>query len=119
VRQALIILGVFLACVAAHAEEPPIILSPADLKAARNKIINNWNVAPALASECSLAMVVRIHVGADGTVETVTLLDPQPLAPSCEQAADSAKRAIWKSSPLPVSQGPADFDVNFDHTKIE
>ena len=116
-RKAVISIGVFLWCAGAQADET--ILSPADLEAVRHKIEGNWNTAPVSQSACSQVIVLRINLGAGGTVEEIKLLDPEPLPQSCHQAADSAKRAILISSPLPVPNGVEMLQMNFDPTKLQ
>jgi hypothetical protein len=65
-------------------------------------------------------MVVRVYLEGDGTVKEVKLLDPQPVPDVCQQAAESAKRAILISSPLPLPNGLNAFtlDMVFDHNKF-
>ena len=115
--KALIALGIFLWCTAAHAEESVEVLTPAKEQALRLKIESNWNV-PALEGNCLQPMTFRVHLGAGGTVEEVKLLDPEAMPQSCQQFADSAKRAILISSPLPVPEGLVMLQLNFDPTKI-
>ena len=88
--------------------------------ALRERIESNWNVGAAVTSDCSRAMVVRAYLEDDGTVKEVKLFDPQPLPDACQQAAESAKRAILISSPLPLPKGLNAFtlDLVFDHDKF-
>jgi hypothetical protein len=117
VRKALIT-GTFLWCAVARADETSTILTPSDLEVIRHKVEGNWNV-PLSDDACSEMMVFRIDLGTGGTVEEVKLLDPEPLPQVCQATADSAERAIWKSSPLPVPEGVVMLQLNFDPTKLQ
>lgn len=95
-------------------------LTPTEAEAIHDKIASNWNVAaePAITCEKTLSFDIRLE---QGVVKDVVLTDPKSLegADPCKAAADAAQRAIWKSSPLPVSAKATGLTLLFDASEFQ
>jgi hypothetical protein len=71
-----------------------------------------------VAEACPQRLAFRVHLQPDGTVQEVELVEPQPLSASCRPAAESARRAILKASPLQGTKGVDAIVVRFDYNSL-
>ena len=77
----------------------------------RQKIEGNWNVDVSALEACGAPVELLIHLSHDGSgkVTGVEILPGMPATDSCRRVAESARRAVFISSPLPL---PADSGLS-------
>jgi hypothetical protein len=108
-----LLLGVSAACSAlaqqSDSSQAPAVspLTDAEELDIRDQIERNWSLG-GLAEASDLENVVielRVFLGPNGRVIDVKTINDRPDIPSFRKAADSARRAVWISSPLKLPAG--------------
>lgn len=86
-----------------------------------DKVMGNWNIVAEAAAACKEPLTFKIRLGAGSSVEDVVLTDPvSPEAVErCRPLADSARRAILKSSPLAAPYDFTSITLTFDASEFQ
>ena len=107
----------------AYAQDAVLLreLTPTESKAISDKIASNWNIAADPANSCTKVLTFEIQFGMKGIVQDVVLIDPQSFeaADPCRSAVDNARRAILKSSPLPIFDDNGTLELKFDPSSMQ
>jgi len=107
--------------------DPTMPMSLSEKDAIKGQIIPNWNAPAGVKDAQTLVVRVRVELQQDGSVKTAVLADGQQARYNSDAqfraAADSAIRAVHKSSPLknlpPDKYGMwKEFELNFDPKDI-
>jgi hypothetical protein len=70
----------------------------------RQQIEARWNISDA-ARQCHKPIELRAHLGPDGTVTKVDILNDNETDPNCSEAAKAAQRAVLIASPIKLPSG--------------
>lgn len=80
----------------------------------RQAIVPNWNIDYAMAEACPKPFQLHVALKPGGIVQDVSLNGEPSGDTACKSLVESAKRAVLKSSPLPVPNDISAMDLNFD-----
>ena len=103
-------------------QQTEIKLSVTDINKIQNHVTKYWNVSYA-ASEVKLVITLKISTNVDGSIKSVKIYDKNLYQKDkfYRATADTARRAVLDSSPLPLPKGKEkkfenflfDFDTSF------
>ena len=103
-------------------QQTEIKLSVTDINKIQNHVTKYWNVSYA-ASEVKLVITLKISTNVDGSIKSVNIYDKNLYQKDkfYRATADTARRAVLDSSPLPLPKGKEkkfenflfDFDTSF------
>ena len=103
-------------------QQTEIKLSVTDINKIQNHVTKYWNVSYA-ASEVKMVITLKISTNVDGSVKSVKIYDKNLYQKDkfYRATADTARRAVLDSSPLPLPKGKEkkfenflfDFDTSF------
>ena len=103
-------------------KQTEIKLSVTDINKIQNHVTKYWNVSYA-ASEVKLVITLKISTNVDGSIKSVKIYDKNLYQKDkfYRATADTARRAVLDSSPLPLPKGKEkkfenflfDFDTSF------
>ena len=103
-------------------QQTEIKLSVTDINKIQNHVTKYWNVSYA-ASEVKMVITLKISTNVDGTIKSVKIYDKNLYQKDkfYRATADTARRAVLDSSPLPLPKGKEkkfenflfDFDTSF------
>ena len=103
-------------------QQTEIKLSVTDINKIQNHVTKYWNVSYA-ASEVKLVITLKISTNVDGSIKSVIIYDKNLYQKDkfYRATADTARRAVLDSSPLPLPKGKEkkfenflfDFDTSF------
>jgi outer membrane biosynthesis protein TonB len=107
---------------------PSIPLSVTEKDAIKQQIMQNWTVLAGAKDAASMVVTLHISLGKDGSVTDIKITNQAHYNsdPVFKATADSAVRAVYKSSPLknlPVEKydsrdGWSEMDINFDPSEM-
>ena len=103
-------------------QQTEIKLSVTDINKIQNHVTKYWNVSYA-ASEVKMVITLKISTNVDGSIKSVKIYDKNLYQKDkfYRATADTARRAVLDSSPLPLPKGKEkkfesflfDFDTSF------
>ena len=103
-------------------KQTEIKLSVTDINKIQNHVTKYWNVSYA-ASEVKMVITLKISTNVDGSIKSVKIYDKNLYQKDkfYRATADTARRAVLDSSPLPLPKGKEkkfenflfDFDTSF------
>ena len=103
-------------------QQTEIKLSVTDINKIQNHVTKYWNVSYA-ASEVKMVITLKINTNVDGSIKSVKIYDKNLYQKDkfYRATADTARRAVLDSSPLPLPKGKEkkfenflfDFDTSF------
>jgi len=85
-----------------------------DTEAVREAILPNWNISYEAAEACPKPFQLYVGLKPGGVVQDVTLNGLPSDDTACRSLVESARRAVLKSSPLPVPDDVTKLTINFD-----
>jgi hypothetical protein len=82
--------------------------------AVREKIVPNWYIDYEAAEACPRPFQLQVALKPSGVVQEVVVNREPSNDEACRSLVESARRAVLKSSPLPVPDDVTELTINFD-----